>query len=241
MIIYYKKSNNNESKKNNFSLLYTCLNIIILSFFVFLTVNSRIAPEKKKIAIGSLIGSFGMFKLGLTPITIKNSRKIGLSLINIGKSKVTLETIKQIILKSRLESYVDIKTINGSLLFSFNGKIVFVRGTDILNKTFYTVLNRIYNVLSRAETLKIKIKAFPDKIYNNQFISPWDLAAHRAFRIAKFFMDRGIKKNNITAFGEGKIQPNGKTLELTFTGKIYEKKEYIKKQIKIKDFNFGVY
>ena len=218
-----------KENKNNFLLLYTCLSIIILSFFVFLTVNSTVSEDKKKKAIGSLIGSFGLLKSNVSPLYVKKNREIGLSLINLGKSQNVYNTIMQIIKNAKLEKYVFLKRINGMLLLKSRGKIAFQRGSDKFNPAFKILLNRIYNYLSDVQNLKIKIIAYPDNFLTQQFISKFDLSAHRAFKCADFFYKRGISKRFIEAYALGYIPEDKSKLEIYFSGKKYIKKRINKK------------
>ena len=225
-----------DKSKNNFPLLYTCLSIIILTFFVFLTTNSTISPERQKVAIGSLIGSFGLLNSSINPVNYKN-KNFGIKIVTIGNSKDVISTILKIIRQSKFEKYINLKNIKGELLIQTKGNIAFKLGTDILTQSYYVFLNRIYTIFSKVSSLKIRIIAYPDNTISPQFISKWDLATHRAYRIVKFFQKRGINLNKIMAFGKGVVQMDGKKLEIIFTGKKYEKNKKISK-INIKGFEF---
>ena len=226
--------------KSNFSILYTCLSIIILTFFVFLTVNSTISPERKKIAIGSLIGSFGLLKTSFSPLSTEHTKEFGTKLINIGKSKDITKAVKEIISKSYLESYVTVINKKEGLLIKTRGKIAFVKGSAKINKTYKVFLNRIYNFFSDAKNLKIKIIAYPDNFLTPEFISKWDLSIHRAFNIADFFIKRGIDINSISAYGNGVVQLDGTKLKLIISGRKFIYKNTLKNKIDVKGIEFKV-
>ncbi len=228
------------NKKNNFPLLYACLTIIILTFFVFLTVNSTISPKKKKIAIGSLIGSFGLFKSGINPFGEEYMKKIGWTLINIGSSRKILNALQNLLIKSKLENFIEISAIGNFLVFKVKKNIAFLQGSDKIKKVFYVFLNRSFNILSGANFQQIEIYAYPDRIYNKNFISPFDLSSHRAYNVARFYENRGISKNLIKAFGEGFFSNFGVIIKIK--GKIKEVASLnIKpKNINIEGFKFEV-
>lgn len=216
-MIHLKKEDD-EKVKNNFSILYTCLSIIILTFFIFLTVNSTPSQEKKKIAIGSLIGSFGLLKTSLNPVNY-GKKNLGYNLINIGKNKNIASAIQKIIERAKYEKYVFIKSYNGRLLLQTKGNVAFIKGTDRFTQSYYILLNRIYNYLSAIPSLKIEIIAYPDNNFSKDFISKWDLAAHRAYKVVSFFKKRGVNLNNIVAYGKGVVQKDGKKIEIFFSGR----------------------
>ena len=225
--------------KNDFSLLHTCLSIIILSFFVFLTVNSTISPDKRKIAIGSLIGSFGLLKTNISPLYTNKNKDIGWGLIDIGKSKQVYYTILKIINEAKFEKFVYLKRKNGMLLLKSKGSMVFKKGNDNFKNVYLILLNRIYNYLSDVTNLKIKIIAYPDNYLTQGFISKFDLATHRAFKCAYFFIKRGIDKRNIEAYGMGFVPQDNTKLIIYFSGKKYVRKN-VNNKIEVKGIEFKV-
>ncbi len=233
-----KKNDPEIKSKNNFPILYTCLSIILLTFFVFLTSHSVITPEKKKIAISSLSGSFGTLNKNLYPTYIKSKNPIGTDVINLSESDVYY-SLKELIKKTKNEKYIFIKKIKGQLLIRTTGKIAFKKGSDKFNKAYIILLNRIYNYISTAVNLKIKIIAYPDNILTPQFISKTDLAQHRALAAVKFFLERGIKLNQIVAYGYPKTPKKNIKLDIYISGKKYTKKKIIDK-INFKGIEFKV-
>ncbi len=234
------KKNAPEIKgKNNFPLLYTCLSIIILTFFVFLTSHSVITPEKKKIAISSLSGSFGSLKRNMYPIYNKKEIPIGVGVINLAESKKVYNKLNELIKKSKLEKFVYIKKVKGNILIKTTGMVAFKKGSDKFNKSYLVLLNRIYNYISNAYNLKIKIIAYPDNFLTSEFISKSDLAQHRAIAAAKFFIKRGISADKILAYGIPEVSKNNTKLEIYISGQKYLKKK-IKKKIEFKGIELKV-
>jgi len=226
------------NRRDTFTILYICLIIIVLTFFIFLTVNSTISPEKKKKAIGSLIGSFGIFTSGLEPMGEENIRKIGLSVIDIGGSEKIRKAILRIINALKIENFISVKNVKGNLLFKIKKGLAFKKGTDKFNRKFYVFLIRTYNLISSAEIEKIHIKAFGEKNYLKNFLSPYDLSAHRAFKVAKFFIDKGIDKKVIVASGGG--LSNNYSLILNIAGKVKEGSGSKRLMINLRGFSFEV-
>ncbi len=225
-----KKSDNNNQSNQSFIMLYTCLSLLLLCFFVFLVANSVVDPDKKKEAIGSLIGAFGFFTGGISPTGDIHQKQLGFSKTPLSKDTQIVKDIIEIVSRSSIKNFIIIKTKNNSILLNFKKGGVFKNNNSNINQRFLPVLLRIYYKVSSAKNLKVNITGF----HNYSFL----IASERAFNLGKFFHNKGIDYKGITAFG--KLHNNNIVANVSLSGYVYGKQGGNSKIIKEGDFIFKV-
>ncbi len=227
-----KKRREPESSSGNqsFIMLYTCLSLLLLCFFVFLESNSVIDPEKRKEAIGSLIGAFGFFTGGISPTGDVKQRQLGFSKTPLSKDAKILQDIIEIVKRAEINEFILIDSKSNSILMKFKKGIVFKRDDSKISANFLPVLMRIYSRFSSVTDLKINIVCFHKRNFS--------IAAQRAFNVTSFFNGKGIHYNDINS--SGRITDSDTELLLSFSGNVYVKNRASSNTIKEGDFTFTV-
>ena len=222
-----KKTESNGESNQSFILLYTCLTLLLLCFFIFLEANSVVDPAKQKEAIGSLIGAFGFFSGGISPTGDTKRQQLGFSKIPLAKDKKTIQDINEIINRSSINNIVKVESDNNSIMLSFNNGSIFGKNSVNIDKNFIPVLLRVFYKVSSAEKLRINITAFHKNLV---------IASERAFNIANFFHNKGVMFHNINS--TGKTEYSNTALIIRFSGYVLSKGN--NNEIREGDFVFKV-
>ncbi len=227
-----KKRREPESSSGNqsFIMLYTCLSLLLLCFFVFLESNSVIDPERRKEAIGSLIGAFGFFTGGISPTGDVKQRQLGFSKTPLSKDTKILQDIMEIVKRAEIGEFIFVTTKNNSILMNFKKGIVFKGDASNISTNFLPVLMRIYSRFSSVSDLKINIVGFHRRSFS--------IAAERAFNVSRFFNGKGINFDDMNS--SGRLTDSDSELLLRFSGNVHIKNNTSSDTIKEGDFTFKV-
>ncbi len=224
-----KRKLNDEENKSNFPLLYTCLSLLLLCFFIFLVSNSVTDPNRKKVAIGSLIGSFGFFKNGIVIYGDAEKKEIGFSLVPISHDKNLLQDLIDITKLYKRENIMLLEVEGNKINIKFRKNTIFRNNSLSLNRTYTPILQRIINRISQLKKISLNIYSYN----NNPYIS-----SYRVYNLAKFF----VSKSNITfrqVSGYGNLNDSNYNIKIALSG-VSKTKKASNNQIKYGDFIFRV-
>lgn len=188
------------------------LNMILLAFFIVL--NSLAVPksDRRKAALGSLIGSLGILPGGQSPMhsAKKDVSKTSAPLLTekISAAKLIGEFEEYAIRKKIGRRVATIVTANG-LELTLESSILFERNSAILKPSSYPIVSKIGRVFERIAGPFIIIGHSDNRqVKTVRYHDSLELTIGRAGAIARFFVNQTrVRRDNIAIAGYGPYRP----------------------------------
>lgn len=202
-----KKKNRGEGKGADVGVIMTCsLFLIILTFFILLNSIAVIDDRKQRLAIGSLIGSFGTLSGGLSKMST------GESMMPAGAPMV----------KDALDLNTFLKNLNDTLMeqvrvqrrrekgtIAINEAALFEAGTHVLKPGPLPVLDKLSRFINAGD-YPIEIVGHTDNRSPGLkgYASNWELTGLMAMQVHAYLVAKGgVAPARITAYGRGDREP----------------------------------
>jgi chemotaxis protein MotB len=202
-----RKRNREDGPAIDITLVMTVsLFLILLTFFILLNSIAVIDEQKKRVAIGSLMGAFGSLPGGLSP------SKTGESIMSpfapmIDEELDIIEMLslmdKTMVGQVRRESSKDREVI------IINESVLFGTDTHQLRPSAFPLLNKICGIMRKGE-YPVEIVAHTDSRPGEDkgFRSNWELSSLTAIQVLKYFVGKaGISAERLSAYGRGSNDP----------------------------------
>ena len=195
---------------------FSDLMTLLLTFFVLLLSMASMTDErKKKEALGSLVGSFGIGRAGSHVLATDK----GSALLEPGpfQDVEDMEILKPLIWDDKEEDinfisnrFIQALTINADLLFCPGQIQLTDRGKKLLNK-ITAVLKKIkYPVLLTGHTSDLRSEFGPDYIRLQQkepIDLSWRLSLQRVLTVYRYLLAQGVDSNKLRVEAFGKYWP----------------------------------
>ena len=117
--------------------------------------------------------------------------------------------IRSVIEQQQLGENVHLEISPSKIRVQIRGSALFESGEEILIDDAIPIFDSIVTLMEKHENYRINIKGFTDNvpIATYRFPSNWELSAVRATTVLRFFVDRGIAAQRMTATGYGSLFP----------------------------------
>ena len=202
-----KKKFDDSALKNIGALMNISLFLIILTFFVLLNSIAKIDDRRLILAIGSLIGAFGSFKGGLSPL---NTGDVPLP----PTPPMIKETadFKNMMSKWNLKVLGDISKVKTDMekaSITINESVLFSENRPELRPSSYPMLNDLCSLINEGD-YSIEIVGHTDNrpAEEKGYQSNWELSALMAIRVLRYFVEEGkVPAERLTANGCGIQRP----------------------------------
>lgn len=178
--------------EDSFAMLFTSLNLILLSFFIMLNAISIKDSARVRNAIGSLRGTFGILEGGENPWAdgkhlmrsdpIETSAHKGRDMI---ANKVEVVLKKAGLYKGAVGSVV-VRTADG-LRLEFTDPIMFRPDRIEINPRLFPVLDELGEIIKNAKR-RIVVRGYSDGAPPRKYPSNLALSASRASEVARYFI-----------------------------------------------------
>ena len=188
---------------------------LMLTFFILLVSMATIDQRRKLVALGSIIGTFGFNKQSYELYTKKDTKKtVEPGPIDSGD----LEPLKALKWENvdddinfRSNRFVQILSIDASLLFEANGTTLSDRGRATLDE-FMPLLSQVrYPLLLAGHTSELRDELgrnyLPEQDNQNPDLS-WKLSLYRTLAIYTYLLDSGIPADMLRMEAFGKFRPH---------------------------------
>ena len=201
------KRNNGEERKTDVGLVMSVsLFLILLTFFILLNSIAVIDEEKKLQAIGSLLGSFGSFLGGLSPL------KTGDSLMPpsapMVEECIKISDLFSIMDKNTLSDVV-IESRKDMQIITINEKVLFDKNKLHLKPSSYPMLNNLCKFVKKRD-YPIEIFGYTDSMppEGKGCESNWEVSVLMATQIARYLLEKGeVRQGRLAAYGCGSNKP----------------------------------
>lgn len=232
--------------------------LILLTFFIMLNSIAVIDDKKTRLALGSLVGAFGSFSGGLSPIKSGEAdRVVPISSPMIDET-LTIDDLLSLMHQDlageiKVESNKEQDRITLSEDFLFDGN------QGGLKADSYPVLHKICSFIKQGK-YPVEIVGHTDNrpAEEKGYRSNWELSSFMALNVLKYFIKEGkILPKRLSAYGAAGYRPvaSNETREsrnqnrrieiiLNFKAATYVKKIYRKRPSGIftyKRFNFKIF
>jgi len=203
------KKKKEKSGGPSYMVLYTNLMTLLMTFFIVLVSMGIVEKEKVKAGMGAFRKSLLSGGLGMlwenTPISfdyLMEQEKI--------KIKKEISTSLKKNLEGIAEEEISIITTEEGVFIRFPGKVLFELGEADLKPKAKKILEKIAPLLKDySRSYNIRIEGHTDNlpIHNKKFSSNWELSAARAISVVKYFQEKGLSSERLSAAGYGEYRP----------------------------------
>ena len=202
-----KKKKSDEGSGADVGVVMTCsLFLIILTFFILLNSIAVIDDRKQRLAIGSLVGSFGSLSGGLSKL------KTGESLMPSSSPLVDQKTDINALLESLtvdMTNNVRIEKKREQGRLSIQAQALFKEGTHIMKSAQIPLLDRLSAFINTGE-YPVDIVGHTDNRPASQkgYASNWEETSFMAMQVFQYLVEKGgVSPKRITAYGRGGQDP----------------------------------
>lgn len=194
------------SAEDNFAMMFTSLNLILLSFFILLNSIAVRDSERERKALGSLRGSFGILLGGENPI--EEGKSLQRSDIVGGKSRsqALMSQTQSILRRAGLfvgESRTKVVQTADGLRVEFSDKVLFKPGRTELDPRTFQTLDKLAALFVKVGR-PLVVRGYADPARPANYPSNLELSASRATQVARYLVEAaGVKPELVRAEGMG--------------------------------------
>ena len=254
-----KKRKIEDEKGADIGLILTVsVFLILLTFFILLNSIAVIDDRKARLAIGSLVGAFGSFYGGLSPVrTGEADRVVPISSPMIDE-KLFIDDLLAL-MGQDLSGQIKVESNKEQDKIILSEDFLFEGNRGIPKATSFPVLNKICNFIKKGK-YPVEIIGHTDNrpAEEKGHKSNWELSSSTALKVLKYFLKEGkISPKRLSAYGAAGYRPiaSNETREsrkqnrrveiiLDFKAATYVKRIYKKRPSGIftyKRFNFKIF
>ena len=221
-----------EKTMNVSMYLLASLFLFLLTFFVILSSMSVMDNKRQKLAIGSLMGSFGILPGGRSAFNISGSKNLLQPSSSLQKGEIDIRRIDAALAKNISLNGIGVSEGKLGATITIKAAILFEGQTDNLIPASRPVLESIADTLAPMKN-SIIITGHTDSIpvETPPFSSNLGLSAARAMAVLSYLESRGIDGSRLAAYGMGANRPIttnnteagrklNRRVEITLVGKV---------------------
>ncbi|HPI94411.1 MAG TPA: OmpA family protein [Deltaproteobacteria bacterium] len=197
-----------EPPRNTLVMLYCSLFLILLTFFVVLASMSIVDTKRQRMAIGSILGSFGVLPGGRSPFSSGELRNLLPQSPPVQSGPMSLKDIRDTMNDTGAVSSITVSEGKLGVTITIKSSILFDGVTDGLTGESTRVLSAVARILSRIDN-QVIITGHTDSIpvETPPFNSNWGLSAARALAVLSYLEQKKIPGGRLTAYGMGSSRP----------------------------------
>ena len=254
-----KKRKIDDEKGADIGLVLTVsVFLILLTFFILLNSIAVIDDNKARLAIGSLVGAFGSFSGGLSPVrTGEADRVVPVSSPMIDEKLSIYDLLA--LMGQDLSGQIKVESNKEQDKIILSEDFLFEGNKDVLKAASCPVLNKICSFMKKGK-YPVEIIGHTDNrpAEEKGHKSNWELSSSTALKVLKYFLKEGkISPKRLSAYGAAGYRPiaSNETREsrkqnrrveiiLDFKAATYVKRIYKKRPSGIftyKRFNFKIF
>ncbi|MCD8553680.1 OmpA family protein [Seleniivibrio sp.] len=189
---------------------FTDMNQLLLTFFILLLSMASMDQRKIKVALGSLQGSLGVLKEGSQTEYTKDDIMSRLSFVkNVQSMKNKLsENIKTYAQQANLQQNITVSESKKGVAVRIMDSALFAPGTADIKTEAYPLLDKFAAVISESP-FNVVVEGHTDDlpITTAQYPTNWELSTARAVNVVKYFVNKGVDAQKLSASGYGSYHP----------------------------------
>lgn len=199
-------------KGNSFRLLFVTLSMILLAFFILLNSMATLNEDKKRMALGSLLGSFGLLPGSSSVESEKQSMKTQSDLVSSGAGFTIFKKVEHMIKEMmagnvneppQIFATFDEKT--GSVKIVVADEMLFAAGSSVISPRMFHLLGEISRMTAVYNGF-IQVIGHTDKRGDPRM--NWKLSLERGMVVARHLESAGkFPKGKVSALGHSYYSP----------------------------------
>jgi len=200
-----------RADNNAWMMIYTDLMILLLTFFVLLLSISVTDQKRKRLALNSLVGAFGIKPGGKAILGSPKGMNITVGSAPMEKEDLMFEKLRNVALKSTLESEISLFKEHERTIIVLSDEVLFAHKSDVIKSKCLPYLRELAAVL-KDNTQLIELRGYADPsevtFETDPLKSAMYISTKRAFAVFRFFNEEGkIPAKNLVAHGFGINKP----------------------------------
>lgn len=197
-----------EPKKDPSAFLFTSLMLILLTFFIVLSSMGVQDEKKQKLALNSLLGSFGILPGGRSPYLDTGGKELLPQTAPLQDTLLDIKKIRASLAENGTLSGLGVSEGKLGVTITIRSNVLFDEATDDFTTKSLRVLDAMAGILSQVDNPVI-ITGHTDSIpvETPPYYSNWGLSAARALAVLEYFANRGIHQERLAAYGMGAQRP----------------------------------
>jgi chemotaxis protein MotB len=202
-----KKTENDEGSGADIGVVMTCsLFLIILTFFILLNSIAVIDDRKQRLAIGSLVGSFGSLTGGLSPLNTGSS--IMPSSAPVAKQEMNFKKFLAALDAQMLDN-IQVATKMGRGIISVNAGELFDEATHVIKPSQKMLMDELSAFINKGHYPVAVIGHTDNRPAEEKgYSSNWEATSIMAITVLRYLVENGgLNPERITAYGRGSQVP----------------------------------
>lgn len=206
-----RRDNKSGDGGSRWLVTYTDLCTLLMTFFVLLLSMSVIDPERKKEALGSLIGAFGLLPGGPSPMGTETGMDVREATALIQESTpLSYSLLRELAVSSDLGTDAEVLRQEDKVIMRIGDRILFEPNSTNLTPQGEKILATI-GIYLKNSPVEIDICGHVDSYEMPE--DPrwprraWKVSALRALAVYKFFLDMGMSPDRMSAYGMSYFRP----------------------------------
>lgn len=210
-----------EERKGSFVVLMAALSMILLSFFILLNSMATLDNTRKRLALGSLTGAFGILPEGIRPDKPSSGMQPGeqsAERYHMPSPPITdqdksfhnaLKDLGRFLIAAGLSDKVKVSPRESGLEVAWASDLLFAPGSAEVEPAAYPLLDKLA-ILIVAFSHDAVIEGHTDNtpVVSRRFSSNWELSAARAANIMRYLVSqRAVPVERLMAVGYGGYRP----------------------------------
>ncbi|MCP4606241.1 MAG: OmpA family protein [Proteobacteria bacterium] len=212
-----KKGSDDDVGDGGFMMMFVTLSLILLAFFILLNSMAVINADRKKAALGSLLGSFGLMS-GSGSTGQGKEGKMGKESLIGGDGMVQMfEQTQKLLDKMRKSSGVDAESAEvtfdkakGNIKLVLADQLVFPAGTSVISLKLFPILDHIAAIALQSDG-SVTVTGHTDDRRVRGGVSNWELSLQRGTIVARHLEAIGpLSREKVCAAGASHYKPRSK-------------------------------
>jgi len=191
---------------NGFDVMFVSLGLILLAFFIALNAMAVIDEKKKRDALGSLMGEFGMMPAGIG-VHDEGAYVSAPENVNLDQEVQHFQDFVRFLEAEELDDE-DVEVVvddDGRRRIRFSEQLLYAAGSMTFNPKVIPVLDRLGLILKKLGR-RVEVEGHTDSTTGSQ--SNWLLSAMRAASVSRYLeATNAFGGDTVSAIGYGSSRP----------------------------------
>ncbi len=210
-----KKSGGGGDDMPAWLITFSDMMTLLLTFFVLLNSMAVVDERRKLVALGSIIGTFGMGEKSFDVLTTQDTKKS----VEPGPMEDVddLAPLKEMIwddltkdLRFAESKFVQVLSVGADILFTPGSPVLTAKGRETLDRIAPIVRKLQKPVLLAGHTSELRDELgekFSVQEMQSVHDRSWRISLNRVLAVYRYFMDRGVKPEMMRVEAFGRFHP----------------------------------
>lgn len=204
-----KKKSAEEAGADGNVILFTALSMILLAFFIVLNSIAVIDTNRKLVALGSLLGSFGILPGGVLSDKGENLLPFESPITEPDDDfEATMQKMEKFIVDYQLAPEMTFASNSNELVISISTNVLFIKGTNRLNPKTLPLLNIVTRLVGTIGN-PVRIEGHLEEgEYLPGSTDPLQYSLLRGLQVMEYMIKAGhIESRRFSVGGYGSLKP----------------------------------